>query len=229
MDPINPENPPSTVPTPSAPPTASVPVYDRHEHGVPWTRVALISVGVLIVGAIGGFFIGKATTDSGPSTLADAISQTASGSLARGDVTTAVRNAGGARVLFAGGGTGGGAAAGSGTGGGGPGGGRTGGGGGTGGGFGRGLRGTVSSIDGDVLTLQTQAGTLKVNLTNSTTYLQTASGQRSELTVGQTVAVRPDFTTGGSSSGSSVTASVVTIQPAGTAPTSAAGGGAPGQ
>jgi hypothetical protein len=224
MDPINPENPPSTVPTPSAPDTASVPVYDRHETGVPWARVALISVGVLIVGAIGGFFIGKATTDSGPSTLADAISQTASGSLARGDVTTAVRNAGGARVLFAGGGTGGGAA-GSGTSPGGPG----GGGGGTGGGFGRGLRGTVSSIDGNVLTLQTQAGTLKENLTNSTTYLQTASGQRSELTVGQTVGVRPDFTAGGSSSGSSVTASVVTIQPAGTAPTSAAGGGSPGQ
>ena len=99
----------------------------------------------------------------------------------------------------------------------------TGGGAGGGGGFGQGLIGTVSSVNGDTLTLTTRAGNVKVTVTPSTTVTKSAPGAISDLTKGTNVHVTAaGSSSGGNSSGSSVTANSIAEVPANTADAPAA-------
>lgn len=205
-------------PAQPAPPT--VPVYNRKE---PKTLkvgpVIAIAVAALVLGGVGGFFIGNSSGgSSGPKTLADALAQFRAGKLPAGN---------GAGGFPGGGGTGGtpGTGGGGGATGGTPG---RGGGGGAGGGFGRGLVGTVSSVDGNTLTLTTGAGNVKVTITPSTTVTKTAPGSITDLTKGTNVRVTASSSSsGGNSNGSSVTADSIAQVPAGT-PNGPGGGAAAG-
>jgi hypothetical protein len=175
-------------------------------------------VAALVVGLVGGYFIGHGTANSGPSSLADALSQSANGSLPRGDVTGTLQQLGGIRALL---GTGGARAAGGGTGTGGTG---TGGGGTGGAGGGRGglgVAGTVNSINGNVITITTTAGQVKVLVSGSTTYAKTVAAAQTDVTQGERVTVRPDFTS--PSSGGQTNAASVIIQPAASTTTGTAG------
>ena len=192
----------------------TVPVYNRKE---PKTLkvgpVIAIAVAALVLGGVGGFFIGNSSGgSSGPKTLADALTQFRAGKLPAGNTTGGFGGPGG----FPGGAGGGGT---TGTGG-------TGGGAG-GGGFGRGLIGTVSSVDGDTVTVTTQAGNVKVTVTPSTTVTKSAPGAISDLTKGTNVRVTAAGSgSGGNSSGSSVTANSIAEVPAGA--NGPGGGGAAG-
>ena len=183
---------------------ADVPLPEEHERKVPvvaiWT-----GMGALVVGLMGGFFIGRGTASSGPSSLADALNATANGSLPRGDVTGTIQQLGGIRALT--GGTG------------------TGGSGGTGTGGGRGVggvAGTVSSVNANVITIATTAATVKVQVSASTTFSKTVAASETDVTPGERVTVRQDFST--PSSGGQVNAAAVVIVPA-TASTSSGSGG----
>ena len=208
--------------TPDAPDVPPLP--EETERRIP-TVAIWAGVGALVLGLIGGFFLGRGTASSGPSSLADAIKQTESGSLPRGDVAGVLQGGGGFRAILGGtGGLGGGAAGragaggtgGTGTGGGaGTGGGGGGGfGGGGGGGFGGGVAGTVSSVNGNVITVTSTAGQVQVIVSGSTTYSKTAPASISDVTAGERVTVRPDFSS--PSSGGKVNAGSVVIVPAGT-------------
>jgi hypothetical protein len=76
----------------------------------------------------------------------------------------------------------------------------------------------VASINGNVITITTNAGTVKVNLTGTTTYQKSVTAALTDVTAGERVNVRPDFTT--PSSGNQVNAGTVIIQPASATPTS---------
>jgi hypothetical protein len=169
-------------------------------------------VAALVIGLVGGYFIGHGTASSGPSSLADAFKQAANGSLPRGDVTGTIQQLGGFRSIIggargAGGGTGtGGAGGGTGTGGAG---------GGTGGGGGRGgfgVAGTVDSVNGNLITITTNAGQVKVLVSGSTTYLKTGPAAQTDVAPGERVTVRPDFSS--PSTSGQTNAATVTIQPA---------------
>jgi hypothetical protein len=195
------------------------PLPEETERRIP--NVAIwAGVGALVLGLVGGFFLGRGNASSGPSSLAAAIAQTESGSLPRGDVTGALQGGGGVRALLGGSGGGGfGVGAGGRTGAGGTGGtgtgGGTGAGGGTGGrGLGSGVAGTVSSVNGNVITITSPAGPVQVIVSGSTTYSKSAAASISDVTAGERVTVRPDFTV--PSSGGKVNAGSVVIIPAGT-------------
>jgi hypothetical protein len=196
----------------ATPTDAALPVEDEHRVSAP---MIWIGVAALVVGLVAGFFIGRGTASSGPSSLADALTQAANGSLPRGDVTGALQKSGGFRAVL---GTGGGLPR---TGGGGAGGGTgAGAGGGTGrggGGFG-GVTGTVAAISGNVITITTNAGPVKVTISGTTTYQKSVAATQADVTSGERVSVRPDFTT--PSSGNQVNAGTVIIQPATATPTS---------
>jgi len=79
-------------------------------------------------------------------------------------------------------------------------------------GGGLGLQGTVQSISGDTLTLETANGsTLTVNLSGSTTYGKQVSGQKSDIAVGTTVRIGTDFTAGQNPGSGTVNADSVTL------------------
>ena len=212
---------------PSRPPEAAagatppqVPVYTRKEpKTMKIVPVIAIAFAALVVGGVGGFFLGNSSGgSSGPKTLAEAVAQFRAGKLPAGS------GAGGG-LRGGGGGTGGtGGAGGGGAGGGGAGGG---------GGFGRGLRGTVSSVSGNILTLTTPAGDVKVTITPATTVTKSAPGAISDLTKGTNVRVTAaGSSSGGNTSGSAVTAdSIAEVPAAGNGPGggAAAGGGGSGQ
>jgi hypothetical protein len=201
--------------TATTPTDAALPAEDEHRISA---QMIWVGVAALVVGLVAGFFIGRGTASSGPSSLADALTQAANGSLPRGDVTGALQKSGGFRAVLGTGAGGGGLGRGGGTG---TSGGGTGtGGGGAGGGGGRlgGVAGTVASINGNVITITTTAGSVKVTITGSTTYQKSAAATLTDVTAGERVTVRPDFTT--PSSGNQVNAGTVVIQPAATTPTS---------
>jgi hypothetical protein len=206
--------------TATSPTDAALPAEDQHR--IP-AQMIWVGVATLVVGLVAGFFIGRGTASSGPSSLADAFTQTANGSLPRGDITGALQKSGGFRTVLGtgagGGGLGRGGGAGSGGGGAGSGGGGTGsGGGGAGGGGGRfgGVAGTVASINGNVITITTNAGSVKVTITGTTMYQKSVAATLTDVTAGERVNVRPDFTT--PSSGNQVNAGTVIIQPAASTP-----------
>jgi hypothetical protein len=195
------------------------PLPTENEHRIS-AQMIWVGVATLVVGLVAGFFIGRGTASSGPSSLADAVTQAANGSLPRGDVTGALQKSGGFRaVLGTGAGAGGGGLGrgGAGTGAGGGGTGTGGGGAGAGGGRG-GVAGTVAAINGNVITITTNAGSVKVTISGSTTYQKSVAATLTDVMAGERVTVRPDFTT--PSSGSQVNAGTVVIQPAATTPTS---------
>ena len=201
----------------ATPTEAALPADDEHRISA---QMIWVGVATLIVGLVAGFFIGRGTSSSGPSSLADALTQAANGSLPRGDVTGALQKSGGFRAVLGtgAGGLGGRGGTGTGTGGGGTG---TGGGGGAGGGGGGrpgGVTGTVASVSGNVITVTTNAGSVKVTITGTTTYQKSVAATQADVTAGERVNVRPDFTT--PSSGNQVNAGTVIIQPAGQTPTS---------
>jgi hypothetical protein len=187
------------------------PVPEEKERN-PMVPVIWAGVGALVVGLVAGFFIGRGTADSGPSSLADALKQTANGSLPRGDVTGTIQQLGGFRAVL-GSGVGGGRTGTGGTGGGGAafgGGGGTGGAGGGGRGFG-GVAGTVSSVNGNGITISTSAGSVKVVVSGTTAYQKSVPAAVTDVTAGERVAVRPDFSS--PSTGGQVNAATVIIQP----------------
>jgi hypothetical protein len=203
--------------TATTPTDAPLPAEDEHRFSA---QMIWIGVATLVVGLVAGFFIGRGTASSGPSSLADALTQAANGSLPRGDVTGALQKSGGFRAVLGTGAGGlgrGGAGGGTGAGGGGTGTGGGGAGAGAGGGRG-GVAGTVASINGNVITITTNAGSVKVTLTGSTTYQKSVAATLPDVAAGERVTVRPDFTT--PSSGNQVNAGTVIIQPAATTPTS---------
>lgn len=172
---------------PIDPADTEVPVYDRGTGRSPWRDRLIAGVLCLVVGAAGGFTLGR-TTASGPSTLAEALQLAQEGKLPQGDLQG--RFGGGQGF---------------------PGGGQNPGGGGQGGG--PSVQGEITTVSGDVLTVSTQAGELKVQLTGSTEIRRAVAGKASDLAVGDTVSVRIDPGASNSSDGT-VSASSVTKEPA---------------
>ncbi len=197
-----------TATTPDVPDVPPLP--EETERRFP-TVAIWAGVAALVVGLVGGFFLGRGTASSGPSSLGAAIQQAESGSLPRGDITGVLQGGGGFRAIFGGSGGGTGAAGGTGTGSG------------RGGGFGGGVAGTVSAVNGNVITVTSTAGQVQVIVSGSTTFSKTAPAAITDVTAGERVTVRPDFTSP-SSGGGKVNAGSVVIVPAGsTTPSSATG------
>jgi hypothetical protein len=179
---------------PTNPETTDVPVYDRGDGRSPWRDRLVAGVLCLVVGAAGGFFLGRATASSGPATLAEAFQLAQQGKLPRGNL----QGAGGGQG-FPGGGQGL------------PGGGQTDQAQGQGGG--PSVQGDITARDGDVLTVSTPAGELKVQLSGSTEILKAVAAKADDLAVGDNVSVRLDTTASNGGSGT-VTAASVTEEPA---------------
>ena len=180
-------------PNPASTPGEEVPVYDRGTGRPPWRDRLVAGVLCLVVGAAGGFALGRATTSSGPATLAEAFQLAQQGKLPRG----AVQGPGGQG--FPGGQNQGGQ--------------NQGGQGGPGRGGGPTVQGEIIAKSGDVLTVSTQAGQLKVKLTGSTAIRKAAPGTQGDLAAGDTVSVRLDPAASNANDGT-VTASSVTEEPA---------------
>jgi hypothetical protein len=179
---------------PMNPADTKVPVYDRGTGRSPWRDRLVAGVLCLVVGGAGGFALGRATASSGPATLAEAFQMAQEGELPQGDM----QGPGGGQGFPGGQG-------GQGPGGQGP--------GGQGGASGPSVQGDITSTDGDVLTISTQAGELKVQPSGSTEIRRAVAGKASDLAVGDTVSVRLDPAASNGSNGT-VTASSVTEEPA---------------
>ena len=184
--------------TPDAPDVPPLP--EETERRIPAMAI-WAGVGALVLGLIGGFFLGRTTASSGPSSLAAAIQQTESGSLPRGDVAGVLQGGGGVRAILGAAGAGGGTGTGT-------------GGAGSRGGLGGGVAGTVSAVNGDVITITSTAGQVQVIVSGSTTYSKTAPASISDVAAGERITVRPDFSS--PSSGGKVDVVSVVIVPAGT-------------
>jgi len=184
---------------PTSPDATGVPVYDRGGGRSPWRDRLVAGVLCLIVGAAGGFFLGRATASSGPATLAEAFQLAQEGKLPRGNL----QGPGGGQG-FPGGGQG---FPGAGQGG------QTQGGQAQGPGGGPSVQGAITARSGNVLTVSTRAGELKVQLTGSTEVLKAVAGKAADLAVGDSVSVRLDMTASNGGTGT-VTAARVTEEPA---------------
>jgi len=174
-----------------------VPVYDRHNGRSPWRDRLVAGLLCLVVGGAGGFALGRATASSGPATLAEAFQMAQEGKLPRGNQQQGPGGQG-----FPGFGNQNGQNQN----------GQNQGGQGPGPGGGPSVQGDITSTDGDVLTISTQAGELKVQLSGSTEIRRAVAGKAGDLAVGDTVSVRLD--PAASSGGGTVTASSVTEEPA---------------
>ena len=177
---------------PTSPDATGVPVYDRGGGRSPWRDRLVAGVLCLVVGAAGGFFLGRATASSGPATLAEAFQLAQEGKLPRGNL----QGPGGGQG-FPGGGQGG----------------QTQGGHAQGPGGGPSVQGDITARSGNVLTVSTRAGELKVQLTGSTEVLKAVAGKAADLAVGDSVSVRLDTTASNGGTGT-VTAATVTEEPA---------------
>jgi hypothetical protein len=175
------------------PPDAEVPVYDRGTGGSRWRERLVAGALCLVVGVAGGFALGRATAASGPKTLAEAFQLAQQGKLPRGSL----QQAGGRLGAPGGQGFAGGRGQAQGQG---PGGGPS-------------VQGAITARSGDVLTVSTRAGELKVQLSDSTQILKAVVGKAGDLAVGDTVLVRLDPAASNGANGT-VTASSVTREPA---------------
>jgi hypothetical protein len=175
----------------AAPPGTEAPAGP--DGGVGGGRRLVLAAGLaLAVGLGGGFFAGRTTAPRGPATLAEALQQAQAGELPTGDIGAGRQ--GGQGGAFPGGPPPGGAGGAGGPGGpGGP----------------AGFQGEVTAVDGDVLTVQTQAGTIKVRIGDATEINRSTKGSRADLAVGRQVTVRPDLDAAGSGAGE-VTAATIT-------------------
>jgi hypothetical protein len=176
---------------PTSPDATGVPVYDRGGGRSPWRDRLVAGVLCLVVGAAGGFFLGRATASPGPATLAEAFQLAQEGKLPRGNL----QGPGGGQG-FPGGGQGG----------------QTQGGQAQGPGGGPSVQGDITARSGNVLTVSTRAGELKVQLTGSTEVLKAVAGKAADLAVGDSVSVRLDTTASNGGTGT-VTAATVTKEP----------------
>jgi len=176
---------------PTSPDATGVPVYDRGGGRSPWRDRLVAGVLCLVVGAAGGFFLGRATASSGPATLAEAFQLAQEGKLPRGNL----QGPGGGQG-FPGGGQGGQTQGGQAQGPGGP-----------------SVQGDITARSGNVLTVSTRAGEVKVQLTGSTEVLKAVAGKAADLAVGDSVSVRLDTTASNGGTGT-VTAATVTKEPA---------------
>jgi hypothetical protein len=173
----------------AAPPGTEAPAGP--DGGVGGGRRLVLAAGLaLAVGLGGGFFAGRTTAPRGPATLAEALQQAQAGELPTGDIGAGRQ--GGQGGAFPGGQPPPGGAGGPG-GPGGPG----------------GFQGEVTAVDGDVLTVQTQAGTIKVRIGDATEINRSTKGSRADLAVGRQVTVRPDLDAASSGAGE-VTAATIT-------------------
>ncbi len=207
---------------PPPPFAGEVPVYDRGTPGAGRRTIVLAAVVALVVGLAGGFVAGRQTAPKGAATLAEAARLASEGKIPVGDLSS-LRGNGGLGSLFrrgAGGQSGQGQGQGQGQGGqaapgtSGQGNGNgTGGQGGAGGflfGGGRGNRGiqaTVSAVSGDVVTLDTVAGQLRVRIGPSTKIQKAAQGSKSDIAPGSRVLV--SFDLGASSNDGEVSAASI--------------------
>jgi hypothetical protein len=182
---------------PMNPADTNVPVYDRGTGRSPWRDRLVAGLLCLVVGGAGGFALGRATASSGPATLAEAFQMAQEGKLPRGNQQ---QGPGSGQGFPGGQAPGGQSQNGQNQGGQGPGGGPS-------------VQGDITSTDGDVLTISTQAGELKVQLSGSTEIRRAVTGKASDLAVGDTVSVRLDPAASNSSNGT-VTASSITEEPA---------------
>ncbi len=168
-------------------------------------RNLTIALGLLIF-ALAGFYGGAKYESGRVATATTGALSTAAGSAVAGSAGRASSSAGA--------GTGGSATAGAAGAGGGSGFGAA-------GGFGRGTIGQISAINGSTLTItDAQGNQVKVLLQPSTTIARTVAGSQSDLTSGVTVTV-----SGQRGSDGTLTATAVTIVPAGLRPGGATGGG----
>jgi hypothetical protein len=183
--------------------------------GSPAMRYAVGAVvGLALLGV--GFGVGRATASSGPGTLVAAVQEEQAGKLPCGtpSTSTAGGNAGTfivARLCGSTGTTGGAGGFGGGTAAGGTGGGFAGRAGALGGLFGPGsVTGTVTSVSGSSLQLQTRAGTITVQLPPTAKVTTTAAGSLSDVTSGHSVVVTT------TTSGTTRTATSIFVLPAAT-------------
>ncbi|HEY9389700.1 MAG TPA: hypothetical protein VIR27_08020 [Mycobacteriales bacterium] len=173
-------------------PTTTSPTRSGRRRVPPAT---LVGVGVALAVAAGAFYAGRVTAPAGPPTLAAAITQAQQGDLPCGQgnrVVTALCDTNGGFLAGSGGGTPGrGDRAGGNTGRGGGFGGRGGfGAGGLGGLFGPGaVTGTVATVHGDTLTLQTRAGTVDIALPTGVKVTTTTTGTATDVKQGATVVI----------------------------------------
>lgn len=185
----------------------------------PAVRYAVMGViGLALLGV--GYGVGRATTTSGPSTLVAAVQAEQAGKLPCGTPPTSstggnagtfivARLCGSTGTTGGAGGFGGGAAAGGGAGG--TAGGFAGRGGALGGLFGPGsVTGTVTSVSGSSLQLQTRGGTITIQLPSTAKVTTTATGSLQDVTSGHSVVVTT------TTSGTTRTATSIFVLPAAT-------------
>ena len=177
---------------PITPTGDQVPVYDRSDSGTRWRDRLLAGAVCLVVGLGGGFAVGRGTAPSGPKTLAEAFQQAQQGKLPTGNLQGQPGQGGpfgsqGNQGNQQGGNRGPGAGA--------------------------GVQGDITAVSGQVLTISTPAGDLKVKLGGSTTIQKAVSAAKGDLVVGDTVSVRLEPSASNSGDGT-VTASSITKEPA---------------
>jgi hypothetical protein len=178
---VPPSSQPAGLPAPApTQPFGEVPIYDRATPGAGRRTVVLAATAALVLGLAGGFFAGRQTAPKGPATLADAVRLASQGKLPTGSFTPGQGGFGG---LFRGQGQngqngnpfrGGQNAQGQ------P------------GPFNRGIQATISSVAGDVVTVQTAAGQVQVHIGADTKIQKSAAGSRADLKPGSRVLVTLD-------------------------------------
>jgi hypothetical protein len=178
----------------------AVPTYDRPEGRAGLRRSIVFGVVGLVLGVAGGFLAGRAAAPDRPATLAEAVQMAARGELPRGTFQGGGpfgQRFGNGQGRDGGQGQSGGPQIFDGApGGAGPG----------------GVQGSITAIDGDVVTVQTRAGTIRVRLGAGTSVLKTAPGSKADLAVGRDVQVRLDLGAGGGADGT-VSAQSITVEP----------------
>jgi hypothetical protein len=192
---VPPSNQPAGLPPPATPPNQAagptqpvgeVPIYDRGTTGAGRRTVVLAAAVALVFGLAGGFLAGRQTAPKGPATLADAVRLASQGKLPTGSFTP---GQGGLGSLFRGqgqNGQNGNPFRGGHNGGGqnaqgqpGP--------------FNRGIQATISSVAGDVATVQTPAGQVQVHIGADTRIQKSAAGSKADLKPGSRVLVTLDL------------------------------------
>lgn len=188
-----------------------MPIYDRGTPGAGRRTVVLAAAAALVLGLAGGFLAGRQTAPKGPATLADAVRLASQGKLPTGSFTPGQGGFGG---LFRGQGQNGQGQNGQ-----------------NGNPFGggqygngqnaqgqpgpsnRGIRATISSVAGDVVTVQTAAGQVQVHIGADTKIQKSAAGSRADLEPGSRVLVTLDLSRS-QGDGSVTAASILSEGPA---------------
>ncbi len=181
--------PPASIP----PAGEQIPVYDRSGSGTGWRGRILAGAACVLIGVGAGVVLGRVTAPTGgPQTLAEAFQQAQQGKLPTGNLQGQPGQGGpfgsqGNQGNQQGGNRGPGAGA--------------------------GVQGDITAVSGQVLTISTPAGDLKVKLGGSTTIQKAVSAAKGDLVVGDTVSVRLEPSASNSGDGT-VTASSITKEPA---------------